>query len=684
MRDSTQHRIAPELEPDPSHGPRSDEPESSQYWKSTSGYTYREMIRNRQEHGSRGYAQQEQLLTTLMLTEQRALSRPLDVLEFGCGFGRHAAYLSSLEGVRYHGYDFSEAMMEPLRSAPPVGLQPVEERLWSGPDALTAVGSRQFDIVFTVSVLIHNPPERLPGLLDTLGKLVRPGGLLCLVENKLVPVGVWDNGWHDGCWLHPYAELVPTGWDLHYGSGLMETHDLYVFKRHEGQRRRYFLLSAAERAREETREVTLESLQVQSLPRLREWTLQAGEALRGAGRTGDMRVSELKERLDVELQRSARRQRLLALSDELAQLRSESLEAPRPAASSAPTSPGHVVVTEGVVVDAPLDTRWAHPEPRLARLVHIFHQEWYGIRAASGYAPGHKIGITASRPLTAADHRRIVETCEALGARAVVFQGFSPNALEVVHMLRRVFGGALKLSCVWHGSTSQFHFDIELNSFSRLLALKAEGVLDGVACVKPQMHQLSPHIYPDVLLNFPPRVAPEDCRHRAPATRAALVPTPNNWWKNFYSNVSVAASLPRIDRVFVTSAFASSPEIPLRASIVNVGPLGRAELFHLIRESDVLLNVSLSECQPMTALEGMAHGVACLTGPISLGRLDEHPFQKMVQIAGTGALGDIRSAVSRVLELRDRAPDEYAQMLEDYTRILCADAVNRYLEFAQP
>ncbi|MFP2960475.1 methyltransferase [Myxococcus sp. 1LA] len=684
MRDDTQLQIAMSPEPSAPRQAQAEEAESSRYWKATSGYTYREMVRTRQDAGNQGYAQQEALLTTLMKTEQRALGRPLEVLEFGCGFGRHASYLASIENVRYHGYDFSEPMMEPLRQAPPVGLAPVEERLFCGPDALTAVGGRTFDVVFTVSVLIHNPPERLPGLLETLGKLVRPGGLLCLVENQLVPFGVWENAWHQGCWLHPYAELTPAGWDLHHGGGLLATHDVYVFKRNASQTRRFFQLQSVDQPRDERQALTLETLHVQSLPRLRAWTEHAGEVLKAGDGLQGMRVSELSERLSVELKRSERRQRLLSLSDELVRLRAEPPEAARTPVAPPASRYGHDTVAENVVVDAPLDTTWAHVDPRLSRVVHIFHQEWYGIRAASGYAPGHKIGITANRTLTATDHRRIVETCETLGARSIIFQGFSPNALEVMHMLRRVFGSAIRLCCVWHGSTAQFHFDFELETFSRLLTLREQGLLDAVACVKPEMHLMSPLLFQKVLLNLPPRIAREDQRHRAPLTRAAFVPTPNNWWKNFYSNVFVAASLPGMERVFVTSPFTARQELPLRASVINVGHLNRSELFNLIRETDVVLNVTLAECQPMTALEGLAHGVACLTGPLTLGTLDEHPFQRLVQIAGTGSLGQIRSALERVVGLRERSPEEYAQMLEDYTQTLCDEAINHYLEFAQP
>ncbi len=398
----------------------------------------------------------------------------------------------------------------------------------------------------------------------------------------------------------------------------------------------------------------------------------------------EARIAELEALLATERERAARRQGLLSLADELARLRPPRTPTPakKPAAPKGKTPHGAPV--QNVLVDSSFDVTWAHVEPRLDGLTHVFHQEWHGIRAASGYAPGHKIAISADRQLSAQDMQRAVEAIDKLRTRAVVFQGFSPNAHELMLMLRRVFGDSLRLYCVWHGSTSQFHYDFELDTFTKVLELRAQGLLDGVACVKPEMCLLSPHIYQQVLLNFAPRVEQGPRQQGSDDSRAAFVPTPNNWWKNFYSNVFVAASSTMLDTVYVTSPFAGKQQIPLRNRIVNVGSLHRPELFRLISQSRVVLNITLSECQPMTAVEGLAHGVPCLTGPLSLGSLDTHPYQKLVQVVGTGSLGEMRTAMENVLELQQRSPAELSQMIEDYSRTLRAEAVNRYLEFIQP
>src|SRR5262249_2907200 len=161
---------------------------------------YRQLIEGREAVGQEGYRRQEEILAGLVAAEQRRLARPLDLLEFGCGSGRHASYLSGLEQVDYCGYDFSEEMVAPLRRQPPARMAPLESHLLVGPDLRRLLGDRRFDLVLTVSVLIHNPPEQIAGLLGTMADALRPGGLLCLVENQLVPFTVYENNWHQGCW----------------------------------------------------------------------------------------------------------------------------------------------------------------------------------------------------------------------------------------------------------------------------------------------------------------------------------------------------------------------------------------------------------------------------------------------------------------------------------------------------
>src|SRR6266852_2679978 len=244
---------------------------SNDYWREMDGATYEEMLRERETNANRSYQEQEGFLRRFIASEQERVARRLELLEFGCGFGRHARYLGSLPEVRYHGYDFSEKMVAPLREHPPAGLEPIADRLFVGLDVAAAVGSRRFDTVFTVSVLIHNPPQAVSRLLDGMLQVLAPGGTICLVENKLVPVSVFENAWHQGCWLHSYPELAPAGFDLHIGQDLIGTHDVYLLTPNGGARTRFFALRMKSDGNGAPHELSCTDLDAMSVPKIRAW-----------------------------------------------------------------------------------------------------------------------------------------------------------------------------------------------------------------------------------------------------------------------------------------------------------------------------------------------------------------------------------------------------------------------------
>lgn len=665
-----------------SEGPAGDAAQMSEslhFWKTTNGHSYRELARVREGQGNVARGQQERVLTSLIRSEQRRLDRTLSVLEFGCGFGQHATYISQLSRVRYHGYDISESMTEPLRLEPPASLLPVEERIFCGDDPLSAVGGRKFDVVFTVSTLVHNPSERITGMLETLGQLVLPGGVLVLVENPLMPTSVWDSAKHPGTWLHAYADLLPEGWDLHHGPGLVETHDVYVLKRHGGKGRRYFQLMGPEIPRDESQPLTLETLHARATPRLLEWASRTSKAMSAPAVNLEAQVAELTAQLAVETERFERRQRLQALSDDLARLRASRVSFPdAPVAYTPPSSP------PGFVHNAALDTRWAFDLPHFGRVMHVFHQEWHGIRAASGYLPGQKLAITSERPLDERELRAAIDLIDRSGCRSVMVHGYSNNAHDLMVLLRRALGSSVRILSVWHGSTAQFHFTFELESFAQLVDLKRRGVIDALATVKPGMHLLAREIFPKTVLNLPPRLSEAERTPRVRGlTRTVLIPTPNDWRKNFYTNLLACQASPRISDIYVTANY-RLPE-PLKGSrrIHHVSRPSRTEMFELIRRCDIVLNASLSECQPMTGLESLALRIPYVHGPLSLGALDSHPYQQLAQVAGVDSVEVVSTAIERLVSLRERAPGELTQMMDDYEQALVAEAVSVLEAFVQ-
>lgn len=365
-----------------------------------------------------------------------------------------------------------------------------------------------------------------------------------------------------------------------------------------------------------------------------------------------------------------RRTRLSSLAEELADLRDLEPPAAVPgqtrADEFAPPKPR-------VVIDAPSDTLYAHAHPAFDRLAHVFHLEWHGIRAAAGYMPGTKVGIAGERKLSRAE---LDEATRILAGRpAICFHSFSPNMERVIRKARTELGDRVRLTAVWHGNTAQFNDDFERNCFERLVELREAGILDAVACVKPEMELLSPSLFPLTLLNLPPKL--EAVTRRASPARAAFVPLPNHWRKNLYTNIYAVAGLENVDDVYASATFAPTPLFQMRARVVTIPRPNRDDVFRLLQRVDVVMNATLSECQPMTALEGLASSVPCITGPLSQGELDGHPYQRLVQVAAVDAIGQVREATRQVLELAERSPGELTAMMSDYAAVLKAEAFRR-------
>ncbi len=102
---------------------------------------------------------------------------PLDVLEVGTGAGRWASSFDPTK-TRFVGLDVREDLVETARANFP---DQRFDRL--GSDLLFPYEDESFDLVFTVTVMHHNPAPAKRTLLSEMWRVARPGGRLLLLEN---------------------------------------------------------------------------------------------------------------------------------------------------------------------------------------------------------------------------------------------------------------------------------------------------------------------------------------------------------------------------------------------------------------------------------------------------------------------------------------------------------------------
>lgn len=131
----------------------------------------------------------------------RAGDVPFDVLEVGAGVGRWASSFDPVK-TRFSGVDISEGMVAAARANFPESRF---DRL--GEDLVFPHGDESFDLVFTVTVMHHNPTPARRTLISEMWRVTKPGARLIFLEDFV------SGGWTERSTVYPmlvtkFAELV--------------------------------------------------------------------------------------------------------------------------------------------------------------------------------------------------------------------------------------------------------------------------------------------------------------------------------------------------------------------------------------------------------------------------------------------------------------------------------------------
>jgi SAM-dependent methyltransferase len=143
------------------------------------------------------------LIQEVFLAEYLSRQGPAKVLEFGCGFGRHLSYLNQIPGLRLAGCDQSASMIEGIRQWASEEWM-AEHVCITDPRTKLPYPDKSFDVVFTVSVLIHVHPEDVAFVLSELLRVCR--WQLLHIENARSPQALLTADAHAGCWAHPFEQ----------------------------------------------------------------------------------------------------------------------------------------------------------------------------------------------------------------------------------------------------------------------------------------------------------------------------------------------------------------------------------------------------------------------------------------------------------------------------------------------
>jgi hypothetical protein len=248
-------------------------------------------------------------------------------------------------------------------------------------------------------------------------------------------------------------------------------------------------------------------------------------------------------------------------------------------------------------------------------VVAICHPQWQGVRsAAEGRTPNLLLTPETGYPTTEAIVGRLLET----KATHFVADGLYRGYAELLTTLRRRKPDA-HIFYVHHGSLFQMLADT--TNPARLgdaFRLQRGGVIDRVGVCKWGMadafRQLGVPVY-EVMNRVPQEGAAEARIWRSPAK--IFIPTDSQLRKNPHTQLVAALMCDDVEEIHLAGPLDLHylPKSVLQKVKIKVHEhLDRATTRQLMREADLVMNVSISECAPMVPLEALAAGVPCLTG----------------------------------------------------------------------
>lgn len=722
--------------------------ENRDYWLSRDGTLYADQQKVRREAGNNSYAQQEQWLVDLLRSLAAARGAPLRVLDYGVGFGRMTRVLAAHDFIEYHGYDISGAMVEPLFTTPPARYaDDIRARVMVGPDLPALADERRFDVIFTVSVMIHNSPDQVREALAGMREVLAPGGCICLVENRPVGISMLSNLWHAGCWSHDFAYTAASDMDVDIDDGILADHGIYFLRetapgavRHvrvpgddgfEVTSKAGYLLRSHDNTQAVVRgletEINVSGSQLAELrdavELYRRAEQQAGKvfasvaedlpaALRAQAGAGHLtHVLDLVPALGQYLreQALAHQQQMDSRRDQnteqLAQLHAShaasaerfhwqlglrerigewlALEDDVPATQAQRTRTTELQLPAAAAplfqFDAPRDTRFAQRGEGHERVCHMLHQEWFGIRAAAGALPGHKLAVSASDRPSVHDIEAVARRFEAERIDRVVVHGFSNAMAAWIKGLSAA--GFSHIYLVWHGAPVMWVHNDERRFFSLALELAKKGYIRRIQGMRGGTHAAIGEIgWPSQIYNMPPRFDAGVPRHaRRHAQAIAFSPSWNLVHKNLSTNVAAAVACPAVENIWV---MASDFQLPYgtEKKIEVIPKLDQAQMMETMSLCDIVLNASVVDCHPMVELEALAVGTPSVRGRLGLDALEDHEYVRLTEVRDALNVSDIKTTISRILAVPDA---EIEGMMGSYSAQLIELSNARYAEFME-
>lgn len=323
------------------------------------------------------------------------------------------------------------------------------------------------------------------------------------------------------------------------------------------------------------------------------------------------------------------------------------------------------------------DCSLSHNYSDFGKILHIFNAEYFGIRAAAGNLPGHKLSVVAERKLSQKSISDIMNRIDFEGYQKFVLHGYSANMDVLARNIYRASGSPMY--CVWHGNFAQLVYKAERDAFERWLGLQDAGIVSKAHILKHNSSNILKHGYNPMLLNLPPvwtgsRIS---AAFENSSAGTALLPSWIDIRKNWHSNMFAAAYSTNVDSIIYYADVRPIGKFNKKIEKVNFDIITHLDI---VSSVDIVLNATLVDCHPMVDLEGLACQTPVITGKLFLGELDSHPYTRLTCVENSLDYEEIITSINRVSSI---SSNEITEMMNDYKEKITNISISRYREFLE-
>jgi hypothetical protein len=310
----------------------------------------------------------------------------------------------------------------------------------------------------------------------------------------------------------------------------------------------------------------------------------------------------------------------------------------------------------------------------------LHHPEWPGVSASTVELFEHAVPVREIVPEEAA---AVAHVLLDTGVRRFVFSGFPSGWDELAMSLKRI-DPKTRVCVLWHGSTTQMVIEPIGTATHELVQLSRHRIIDKIGFVKEGLSEVFARagIPTAFVMNYMRQpigeraLPPADGREHVGLLLATV-----EWRKNNFTQLAAIAMLDDA----VAYLLPSDPSLERLAGylglpyvVVSERRLPRSEAIAAMGRMHCNLNVTLSECCPMSVLESLSVGAPCLMSATSHLFRDHEYLHSRLCVPYHDNPVEIAASIRRALDERADIVKAYDAYIPTYNE-LAQESVRRFL-----